>query len=88
MLINLQQHPNKYLNKLISTSKKKIHSQLQGGHEVDQPSQDLPDKASVRHVSCYERYIPKHPMQGGAYNTTSLQKLIDRNRHKGSAYCM
>ena len=27
-------------------------------------------------------------MQGGAYNTTSLQKLIDRNRHKGSAYCM
>ena len=24
----LQQHPDKYLNKLISTSKKKIHSQL------------------------------------------------------------
>ena len=27
-------------------------------------------------------------MQGGAYNTTSLQELINRNRHKGSAYCM
>ena len=27
-------------------------------------------------------------MQGGAYETTSLQKLSDRNRHKGSAYCM
>ena len=27
-------------------------------------------------------------MQGGAYNTASLQKLINRNRHRGSAYCM
>ena len=62
----LQQHPDKYLNKLISTSKKKIHSQLQGGHEVDQPSQDPPDTASVIHVGCYEGYIPKYPMQGGA----------------------
>ena len=46
------------------------------------------NEATVRHISCYEGYVPKHPMQGGAYNTASLQKLIDRNRHKGSAYCM
>ena len=84
----LQQHPDKYLNKLISTSKKKIYSQLQGGHEVDQLSQDPPDAVSARHVSCYEGYIPKHQMQGKANNTISLQKLINRNRYKGSTYCM
>ena len=75
----LQQHPDKYLNKLISISKRKIHLQLQGGHEVDQPSQDSPDTVSVRHISCYEGYIPKHQVQGIVYDTSSLQNLNDRN---------
>ena len=32
--------------------------------------------------------MPKHPIQGEAYNTAKLQGLINRNKHKGSAYCM
>ena len=84
----LQQHPDKYLNKLISISNRKIHLQLQGEHELNQLIWDPPDTVSVRHIGCYEGYTPKHPMQGRSFDTSSLQNLIERNRHKGSAYCM
>ena len=84
----LQQHPDKFLNKLISNSKRKISLQLQGGHVADQLNQKIPDTISVRYISCYEGYMPKHLVQGIVYDTSSLQNFIDRNRHKGSAYCM
>ena len=84
----LQQHPSKYLDKLISTSKERIRSLLQGGQATDEPSQDSTNEATIRHISCYEGYVPKHPIQGEAYDTARLQGLINRNKHKGSAYCM
>ena len=62
----LQQHPSKYLDKLISTSKERIRALLQGGQATDEPSQDSTNEATIRHISCYEGYVPKHPMQGEA----------------------
>ena len=84
----LQQHPSKYLDKLIHSSKERIKSILQGGRAEDESNQDSVDEAAIRHISCYEGYTPKHPMQGMGYDTTRLQGIIDRNKHKGSAYCM
>ena len=90
----LQQHPSTYLNKLLSKSQEKIKSLLQGGvsemepNHLTQSDEDLPDQVEVRHVNCYEGYIPRHSIQGGTYDTSLLQGLIDRNKHKGSAYCM
>ena len=84
----LQQHPNKYLNKLIHKSKEIIKVILQGGHPEEEQNQDPTKEVSVGHISCYEGYTPKHPMQGKGYDTARLQGIIDRNKHKGSAYCM
>ena len=84
----LQQHPCKYLDKLIHTSKERIKSILQGGGAEDESSQGSVDEATIRHISCYEGYTPKHPMQGKGCDTARLQGLINRNKHKGSAYCM
>ena len=84
----LQQYPSKYLDKLINTSKERIRSLLQGGHTENKLSQVSTDEATIRHISCYEGYVPKHPIQGEAYDTARLQGLINRNKHKGSAYCM
>ena len=90
----LQQHPITYLDKLLSKSQEKIKSLLQGGvsamepnHQA-QPDEDLPDEVEVRHVNCYEGYIPRHSIQGGTYDTSLLQGLISRNNHKEYAYCM
>ena len=84
----LQQHPDKFLDKLISNSKRRISLHLQGGQGADQLSQETPNTFSIKHISCYEGYISKYQAQGIVYNTSSLHKLIDRNRHRGSAYCM
>ena len=39
----LQQHPNKFLNKLIHTSKERIKTLLQGGRSEDMQDQDAPE---------------------------------------------
>ena len=83
----LQQNPSKYLDKLISTSKENIRSLVQGGQAENKSSQDSTNEAKIRHISCYEGYVPKHPIQGEAYDIARLQGLINRNKHKGSAYC-
>ena len=84
----LQQHPSKYLDKLIHTSKERIRSLLQGGRDENESSQGSTDEATIRHISCYEGYVPKHPIQGRGYDTARLQGLIDRKKHKGSSYCI
>ena len=57
-------------------------------NHLSQSDEDLPDQVEVQHVNCYEGYIPRHSIQRGTYNTSLLQGLIDRNKHKGSAYCV
>ena len=57
----LQQHPNKYLNRLIHKSKERIKVILQGRHPEEKQNQDPAKEVSVRHISCYEGYTPKHP---------------------------
>ena len=84
----LQQHPSKYLDKLIHNSKERIKLILQGGCPEDEANQDPAEEAAIRHISCYEGYTPKHPIQGKGYDTARLQGIIDRNKHKGSAYFM
>ena len=73
----LQQHPNKFLNKLIHTSKGRIKTILQGGRSEDIQDQDAPEEVSVRHISCYEGYIPKYPVEKKGYNTDILQRIVD-----------
>ena len=84
----LQQHPNKFLNKLIHISQGRIKTILQGGHSEDIHDQASPEEVSVRHISCYEGYVPKYPVEQKGYNTDTLQRIVDRNKAKGSAYCI
>ena len=90
----LQQHPKDYLDKLLSKSQEKIKSLLQGGISTTEPGYQTSDDNSVsneigiRHINCYEGYIPTHSIQARTYDTSALQELINRNKHKGSAYCM
>ena len=49
----LQQHPSKYLNKLIHNSKERIKLILQGGRPEDEANQDPADEVTMRHVSCH-----------------------------------
>ena len=76
----LQQHPKKFLNKLIHTSQGRIKTILQGGRSEDVHDQASPADVSVRHISCYEGYVPKYPVEQNGYNTDILQRIVDRNK--------
>ena len=78
----LQQHPNKYLNRLIHKSKERIKVILQGGHPEEEQNQDPAEEVSVKHISCYEGYTPKYPVGQKGYDTAILQGIIDRNKAK------
>ena len=84
----LQQHPSKYLDKLIHNSKERIKLILQGGRPEEEQNQDPTEEARVGHISCYEGYTPKYPIQEKGYDTNGLQGVINRNKYKGSAYFM
>ena len=72
------EHPKNYLDKLLNKSQEKIKSLLQGGgsatesNHQDQHDEDPPDEIGVRHINCYEGYIPIHSMQRGTYKTSHL----------------
>ena len=78
----LQQHPNRYLNRLIHKSKERIKVILQGGCPEEDQNQDLTEEISVGHISCYEGYTPKYPIQEKGYDTDGLQGIIDRKSLK------
>ena len=59
----LQQHPSKYLDKLIHNSKERIKLILQGGRPEEETNQDPAEEVAVGHISFYEGYTPKYPIQ-------------------------
>ena len=47
-----------------------------------------PISAGVNYINCYEGYMPTHSIKSRPYDTSGMQGVINRNKHKGSAYCM
>ena len=61
---------------------------MQRGHPQEEANQDPSEEVAIKHISFYEGYTPKYPIQEKEYNTNELQGIINRNKHRGSAYCI
>ena len=54
---------------------------MQRGHPQEEANQDPSEEAAIKHISFYEGYTPKYPIQEKECNTNELQGIINRNKH-------
>ena len=90
----LQELPSNYLDKMLSKYQEQIKLLMQGGKSMTNSTHENlyknnnPEPVEVNHINCYVGYALTYSLKERSYDSSCLQIVVDRNKHKGSAFCM